>query len=192
MQTTLDPPEDKSHGSSGGGSGGNSGGSGGGGSGRGGLGRGRGSGGSGSGRPRPGTQRGLFTAYKPEQGRWTRNGTLIGGGVMIAWGALSIYDQLQVYAGDDLIHLLITTGVPLAFAVAVFAAAWHLCYGRRSTSDFMIATEGEMKKVNWSTRREVIGSTKVVILFTLLMAALLFLADLGFQQVFRMIGILKS
>jgi hypothetical protein len=24
--------------------------------------------------------------------------------------------------------------------------------------DFMIATEGELKKVNWSTRREIVGS----------------------------------
>ena len=33
----------------------------------------------------------------------------------------------------------------------------------RKANDFFIATEGEMKKVNWSTRAEVIRSTKVVI-----------------------------
>ncbi len=111
---------------------------------------------------------------------------------MIAWGVMAIYDQLQVYSGDDTVSLLITVGIPFAFGVAAFAGAWHFCYGRRSTSDFMIATEGEMKKVNWSTRREVIGSTKVVIMFTLFMAFFLFAADLGFQQLFKMIGTLKS
>ncbi len=183
MQTTLDPPEDKSRGSSGGGSGG--------GSGRGGSGGGgRGSGGSGSGGSRSG--RGLFTAYKPEQGRWTRNGTLVGAGVMIAWGVMAIYDQLQIFEGDEGWRFLITVGVPLAFGLICFAGAWHLVYGRRTSSDFMIATEGEMKKVNWSSRREVIGSTKVVIFFTLLMAVFLFAADLGFQQLFKAIGALKS
>ncbi len=55
----------------------------------------------------------------------------------------------------------------------------------------MIATEGEMKKVSWSSKREIIGSTKVVILFTLLMAVFLFVVDLVFQSVFSGIGILK-
>ena len=55
----------------------------------------------------------------------------------------------------------------------------------------MIATEGEMKKVNWSTRREVIGSTKVVITITIFLAILLFCIDLVFQALFRAIGVLR-
>jgi len=55
----------------------------------------------------------------------------------------------------------------------------------------MIATEGEMKKVSWSTRRELIGSTKVVIMFTIFLAVLLFFVDLGFQELFSRIGVLK-
>jgi len=176
MQTTLNPPDDKDRGRSDGGSG-------------------KGSGGGSDrpgGRPAGASAHGLFAAYKPEQGRWTRNGTLIGAGLLIAWGAVAIYDQLQMFEGDDFGSLVITRGVPMAFAAAVFYLVWHFTYARRSTSDFMIATEGEMKKVNWSTRREVIGSTKVVILFTVLLAVFLFMADLGFQQLFKAIGALKS
>ncbi len=55
----------------------------------------------------------------------------------------------------------------------------------------MIATEGEMKKVSWSTRRELLGSTKVVIALTVLMAVLLFVVDLMFQSLFSSIGVLK-
>lgn len=165
MQTTLDPPDDKERGRSDGGSG-------------------RGSGGA--------PPVGMFTPYKPEQGRWTRNGTLVGAGLLIAWGALAIYDQLQMFQGDDFTSLFITRGIPMAFGAVCFYLAWRLTYAKRSTSDFMIATEGEMKKVNWSTRREVIGSTKVVIMFTAFMATFLFLADLGFQQLFKAIGALKS
>ncbi len=134
----------------------------------------------------------MFTPYKPEQGRWTRNGTLGGAGLLIAWGALAIYDQLQMFQGDDFTSLFITRGIPMAFGALCFYLAWRLTYAKRTTSDFMIATEGEMKKVNWSTRREVIGSTKVVILFTAFLATFLFLADLGFQQLFKAIGALKS
>jgi len=56
----------------------------------------------------------------------------------------------------------------------------------------MIATEGEMKKVSWSTRHEVVGSTKVVIMFTLLLAVALFVVDLVFQRAFSWIGVLKT
>ena len=48
-----------------------------------------------------------------------------------------------------------------------------------------------MKKVSWSSKREIMGSTKVVILFTLLMAFFLFLVDLLFQWFFSAIGVLK-
>jgi preprotein translocase SecE subunit len=56
----------------------------------------------------------------------------------------------------------------------------------------MIATEGEMKKVNWSTRREIIGSTKVVILFTILLAVILFTVDIVFMTFFAWIGVLRE
>ena len=46
-----------------------------------------------------------------------------------------------------------------------------------------------MKKVSWSSREEVIGSTKVVIVTTLIMAALLFLVDFAFANFFRLINI---
>ncbi len=47
----------------------------------------------------------------------------------------------------------------------------------------MIATEGEMKKVSWSSKKEIIGSTKVVIVTLLLMGLVLFLVDL-FNTIF--------
>ncbi len=135
---------------------------------------------------------GFFHHYKPEQGKSTRTGTMVGACALIAWGAYFIYERLQVYEGDDWWTLLISTGIPLAFAVVFGAFAWRYSFGHPKTGDFMIATEGEMKKVNWSTRREIAGSTKVVILFTVLMSAFLFAVDVGFQKLFQWIGILKG
>ena len=56
----------------------------------------------------------------------------------------------------------------------------------------MIATENEMKKVNWPSKKAIVGLTWVVIAGTLLLAALLFVFDLGFAALFREIGILKT
>ena len=63
---------------------------------------------------------------------------------------------------------------------------------KKGTVEFLIATDGEMKKVNWTTYREVKGSTIVVIVATFLIAGFLFVIDLGFSNFFRMIGVLES
>lgn len=133
----------------------------------------------------------FFSSYKPEQGKYTRLGTFLAGGALVAWGAYFMYERLQVFQGDDWGSLLITTGIPLLVAAALGWLVWWVTYGNRPAGDFMIATEGEMKKVSWSTRREVIGSTKVVILFTFLFALYLFGIDVVFQFVFSALGVLQ-
>ncbi len=60
-----------------------------------------------------------------------------------------------------------------------------------ATADFLIATEGEMKKVNWPPKKEVIGSTWVVIICVALLVTLLFLADILFSTLFKLIGVLN-
>jgi len=140
-------------------------------------------------RPRSGG--GLFGQYKPEQGIWTRRGTFIGAGLIVAWGAKFIYDQLSIYESNEAWSVLITTGIPVLFAVVLGSIAWRLSFTNRKTGDFMIATEGEMKKVSWSSKKEVIGSTIVVIAFTVLLAVLLFSVDVLFQFIFKSINVLK-
>lgn len=140
-------------------------------------------------RPAP---RGFLTQYKPDQGKTTRAGTFVSAGLLIAWGAKFLNDRLAGYQGDEAWRLLVTPGIPILAAIVFGTLAWHLTFVRRRPSDFMIATEGEMKKVNWSSKAEVIGSTKVVILFTLLMAGSLFFVDLLFQKLFSLMGVLKG
>lgn len=136
-------------------------------------------------------QAGFFTQYKPEQGKVTRTSTFIGMGLLIAWGAKFVSERLAGFEGDEGWRLLITPGIPILFAVVFGALAWHFTFVHRKASDFMIATEGEMKKVSWSSKGEVIGSTKVVILFTVLLAGLLFVVDILFQKLFTLIGVLR-
>ena len=65
--------------------------------------------------------------------------------------------------------------------------------GRKpKTVDFLVAIEGEMRKVNWSTKREILGSTWVVIGVSMIIAAILFLADIVFSNFFKIIGVLET
>ena len=80
-------------------------------------------------------------------------------------------------------------------AVVILLGAMTIYYFvalRRRTADFLIATDGEMKKVNWSTRKDVIGSTWVVIAASIVLAAGLFVVDILFSEFFRLVGVLDT
>jgi len=62
----------------------------------------------------------------------------------------------------------------------------------RRITDFLIATDGEMRKVNWTTRKEIQGSTIVVIVATFLIAAFLFAFDYIFGAFFTQLDVLQT
>ena len=49
-----------------------------------------------------------------------------------------------------------------------------------------------MKKVNWTSRRELIGSTKIVILFMFVVTLFLFTVDIIFGYLFHIVTCLGS
>lgn len=67
---------------------------------------------------------------------------------------------------------------------------WYIGVAKRPV-EFLIATDGEMKKVNWTSYREVKGSTIVVIVATFLIAGILYLVDMSFSFIFSAIGVLE-
>lgn len=69
---------------------------------------------------------------------------------------------------------------------------YWFCAIRPKSVDFLINTDMEMKKVNWSTRKDIIGSTWVVIGSSFIIAAFIFIADTIMQFIFRSIGVLQS
>ena len=120
--------------------------------------------------------------YKKGQGKYTRLGTLIGVLVIAAAGAKVLSDKLQT-AGA-----YVQYGVPaLVLLVVGLFVAWFV--NRPGMADFLIATEGEMKKVSWSRRKEVIGSTKIVIVTTAILASILFAVDVLLIFFFKWIGL---
>ncbi len=128
---------------------------------------------------------GFFAVYKPGQGYYTRLGTAIGGGAVVVFGAHYLYGQLGRFSPA------VELGVPSILLAILGVVLFWIAGSNRKTNDFFIATEGEMKKVSWSTKKEVVGSTKVVLAFTFMMAFFLFAVDVVFIAVFSFIDVLQ-
>jgi preprotein translocase SecE subunit len=117
-----------------------------------------------------------LSVYKRGQGRYTRMISAFGGAVIVAIGCLQLYRTLD--AAD--IGLWIETMVPVGLFIALSVLMMWMV-NNPSIADFMISAEGEMKKVNWSTRQEVAVSTVVVISVVIILAVLLGVSDFVLQ-----------
>jgi preprotein translocase subunit SecE len=143
------------------------------------------------GAPVSGERRSFFEIYKRGQGYHTRVGTAVGAGILILAGGNFLYDQLDLFENQAAWTLWVQVGIPVAFVVILGLLLYWVVGVHRRSCDFMIATEGEMKKVSWSSKKELIGSTKVVIVFSLLISAMLFVTDLVFMTIFSMLNVLR-
>ncbi len=134
---------------------------------------------------------GFFTIYKKGQGYWTRIGT-VGGAVLIALlTSQFLYLRAAVwFQVNNRPNMPVVLGLVGGF-LAIFTLVVFMAVNRANVVDFLIATDSEMKKVNWTTKAELIGSTKVVIIFMLFIAFLLFAFDTFFGYVFYLIKVLQ-
>jgi preprotein translocase SecE subunit len=140
---------------------------------------------------------GFFTIYKRGQGYWTRMGTAIAAGLLGALTAYNLYAWIPVLInlGSTPDALARERHIALFVAVvflALFAALVWRVTNKPANVDFLIATDSEMKKVNWTSRKELIGSTKVVIVFMFLIAIFLFVVDIAFGYLFFLMRVLKN
>lgn len=128
--------------------------------------------------------------YKPGQGYWTRVLSAIGAATLTLAGALWLYQTIipKYFGGSE--NLLYIQAGAAAATIIGFGLLIYFLLNKPRIVDFMIAVEAEMKKVNWPSRKEIIGSTWVVIAGTFMLAGLLFVINLGFGWVFTEIGIL--
>ena len=130
--------------------------------------------------------------YKKGQGYWTRVMSAIAMGMLVLMGAVWLADHLKnVRIGR--LEPIYTQAITFVVVFAGFLWLGYYLIGRKPpVVDFMIATEGEMKKVNWSSRREILGSTWIVIALTIFIAILCFTYDRVFQLLFQWIDVLES
>jgi len=116
--------------------------------------------------------------YKRGQGYYTRLYSALTAFAIVATGCYTLYNQLSTQ--NVWAKTFIPAGVCVAFSWLIY---WVV--NKPAIADFMIAAEGEIKKVSWSSRKEIIASTMIVVFVVALMAGLLFLADAFFAYVFK-------
>lgn len=108
-------------------------------------------------------------------------------------GAATISGMVTGPQGIPVIQpLYLQVGVASVILTIGAVIVYWLVGAQAKTAEFLIATDGEMKKVNWSTRKGVVDSTWVVILWSVILAGGLFIVDAAFSMVFNLIGVLDQ
>jgi len=123
----------------------------------------------------------LSKIYKRGQAKYTRLGTAWASFLILAIGCWKLNDKLQ-----PLNNLWLESLVPAAVCLA---GAWLIFWvlNKPSVSDFLIFSEGEIKKVSWSNRKELFNSTMVVIFVVLAFAGGLLVIDLLLSLFFQFV-----
>jgi preprotein translocase subunit SecE len=129
----------------------------------------------------------FFAIYKKGQGYWTRMLSAGGALLVLCLTAQFVYSHVLATVQHRDARLLAAVGVIVIGGII----SWYIM-NRPGPVEFLIATDSEMKKVNWTTRTELVGSTKVVILFMFLIAIFLFGIDLLFGYFFYFINVLHN
>jgi preprotein translocase SecE subunit len=120
-----------------------------------------------------------FNIYKRGQGKYTRLCSAFGAAIVAGLGCLQLYKQLQAIDLGLWVETMVPAGLFVALCLLMF---WMV--NRPTITDFMIAAESEMKKVSWSSKKEIAVSTFIVIVVVIFVAVLLGVTDLGFQMFF--------
>jgi preprotein translocase SecE subunit len=139
---------------------------------------------------------GWFNArsYKANQGRLVRRLTMAGTLIVVITGVVALYDHKSLSGNwrvrlpytEDLIsegHRLVATLLPdIRYTVPILLIALGLWIAWRAVNfpafaDFLIATEAELNKVSWVTRRRLVQDTIVVLVTLVLFAVFLLLID---------------
>jgi preprotein translocase subunit SecE len=128
--------------------------------------------------------------YKSGQGYYTRMGTTVGATLLLLLGIVWLSGYAQHWKVGSINATYVAAGTGILVFIILGWFIYDLVFRRPTTGDFLISTEGEMKKVNWSTRREVTGSTTVVIVTMLLVTVFVFVVDKLFLLVFTAIGVI--
>jgi len=127
----------------------------------------------------------IFNIYKRGQGKYTRLYSAFAAAIVAGIGCWRLYSKLEAveWGLGRKAALWIATMVPAGlFVVLALLIFWLI--NKPSVADFMIAAEGEMKKVSWSSRQEIAVSTFIVIVVVIIMAILLGTTDIGFRTFF--------
>ncbi len=130
--------------------------------------------------------------YKSGQGYYTRMGTVVGVSLITLLGLFWIASYAKSWKILDLNPIYVSAGTASLVGLIVFAIMYWIVFVNPRSVDFLVATEGEMKKVNWSTRREIVGSTATVIVTAIVITVFCWTIDYAFAFLFGYIKVLDA
>jgi preprotein translocase SecE subunit len=149
---------------------------------------------------------GWFSAapYKRTQGQRVRRGTILGILVLAGCGIYTLLQHNTLAAGPRHWEVAIpfTQGwtwivlpdvritLPLLLALASLWLAYRVV-SLPAFADFLIATEAELNKVSWTTRRRLIQDTVVVLVTVVLLTAFLFVVDQTWAFLLTKVGVVQ-
>jgi preprotein translocase SecE subunit len=150
------------------------------------------------------------TQYKPSQGRMVRRGTMAAVIILFACGIFTLLAHHTLETGeptwtikvpflesnDGAIEYHLTLLRDVRFTVPLLLAAAGLWIAFRvvnypTFADFLIATEAEMNKVSWTTRKRLWQDTVVVLTTLVLMTIFLMVVDLFWGWMLNRVGVLQ-
>lgn len=150
---------------------------------------------------------GWFTAsgYKPSQGQRVRRATLLGLLGLLFFGIYTLINSgLLEGSGRNWIFRVPFTGtiftilpdvrltMPLVLSAVFGWLAYRLVH-MPTFAEFLIATEGELNKIAWPTKRSLWQDTIVVLATVLLMTVFLFVVDVAWGKILShpWVGVLR-
>jgi preprotein translocase subunit SecE len=132
-----------------------------------------------------------FSIYKKSQGTNTRLWSALAAGAVVVLGCVRLYQTLATLdISNQKVLIAVQTLIPAAIAVAGGIFVFWIS-NKTNVADFLISAEGEVKKVSWSTRKELTVSTFVVIFVVISMACMLAATDVVFQLLFSQMGLFR-
>jgi len=122
--------------------------------------------------------------YKRSQGRTARQVTFAAIGAVVCLGCWKLSGH---WTGSG---TFLQLGLPGLLMAAGLWIAYRLV-NWPTFADFLISVEGEMAKVSWPSRSELIRSSIVVILTIFVLAAILFAYDFIWNWLLKALGVVS-
>jgi len=127
-----------------------------------------------------------LSVYKKGQGTGARGIAGVVAAVLGIWAAHQMWYSPLVQ-GSITMRVI---GSVIAGAIFGGLPIWFVLFHHQAV-DILIETQQEMKKVAWSSRAEVVGSTLVVLATVILLAVFILSTDLVLNAMFRLIGLFR-
>ncbi len=137
---------------------------------------------------------------RPGLGRMVRTTGYVSIAALTGYGAYALYMApslqsawWQVIAGPLAVFGKEANLRPILFpAGAAFFTTMSVVFlllNQERWADFLVETEGEIKKVSWPARKEYVGSAMIVVLVVALVSGFLHFVDLGLSELMKKLGV---